>query len=189
MLRVHGGKEKYFHDIVGANFRIDSLQAALLCVKMDHLEQYSAGRAANAAYYGTHLSSIKGVGQAEESNCVCQGGDPGIDWNGRGIRILLPAASSHKKHIWNQYTLRVLGPASSRDALKTFLQARQIGCETYYPLPMHRQACFRPADGVIPALPVSERLSGECLSVPIFPELSREQQDTVIGGIADFLSQ
>jgi len=193
LLRVHGAERKYFHKLVGANFRMDPLQAALLGVKLDYLEQYSARRAANTAYYTSQFSALHGVGQPDESNCSCQGGDAAANWKSSGVRIQLPMASSHKKHIWNQYTLRVLaeahsqGGTSPRDALKTFLTNRQIGCETYYPRPLHMQECFLSHDGSVQTLPVSEQLAQECLSLPVFPELTREQQNTVIAAIAEFL--
>ena len=163
LLRTHGAKSKYFHKMVGGNFRIDPLQAALLAVKLPHLPEYSCRRAANAAYYTDRLSQLEGVGE----------------------RILLPVAHAHNGHIWNQYTIRVRG--GQRDALQAFLKTREIGSEIYYPCPMHLQACFVRPGQSRPSLPVSEQLAAEVLSIPIFPELSRGQQDTVIGAITEFL--
>ena len=111
------------------------------------------------------------------------------------VRIALPSTLPGKKHIWNQYTLRVIagpewnGTSSPRDAFKEFLTARQIGNEIYYPRPMHLQECFPPAGPERPSLPVCEQLAAECISVPIYPELNRAQQDAVIAAIADFLKQ
>ena len=95
--------------------------------------------------------------------------------------------------VWNQYTIRVVAgegwnhPQNPRDALQKFLAGREIASETYYPLPMHLQQCFSAAGETPEPLPVSERLANEALSLPIFPELSREQQDFVIGAIRDFM--
>ena len=167
LLRTHGARRKYFYSMVGGNFRLDPLLAALLSVKAPHLDEYTRGRIANAAYYSDRLSRIPGV----------------------GATILLPVALPHNGHIWNQYTLRVLpAPGNRRDALRDFLAAREIGSEIYYPLPLHLQECFAPSAGRPPEpLPVSERLAKECLSIPIYPELRREQQDCVIAAIAEFL--
>jgi dTDP-4-amino-4,6-dideoxygalactose transaminase len=170
LLRTHGAKPKYFHKFVGGNFRIDPLQAALLSVKLDHLDEYTHRRCENARYYTAQLGSIAH----------------------NRLRIVLPTALPHNRHIWNQYTIRVIaGPdwsasAPPRDALRSFLSAREIGSEIYYPLPLHLQECFPPVEGERPALPVCESLAEECLSIPVFPELTREQQDTVVRAISDF---
>lgn len=179
LLRTHGAKPKYFHKMVGGNFRIDPLQAAMIAVKMAHLEEYTDRRAANAVYYTEHLSALEGVGEHGTAR----------------VRIALPSTLPGKKHIWNQYTLRVIagpewnGTSSPRDGFKEFLTARQIGNEIYYPRPMHLQECFPPAGPERPSLPVCEQLAAECISVPIYPELNRAQQDAVIAAIADFLKQ
>jgi len=183
LMRTHGAESKYFHKVVGGNFRIDSLQAALLSVKTAYLDQYIQGRISNAAYYTERLSQMRGV-ELSAQNASLQ------------AMILLPVALPHNRHIWNQYTLRVLpGVApkrsgNTRDALRQFLAAREIGSEIYYPRPMHLQECFSAAAaGSRAPLPVSEQLAAECLSIPIYPELKREQQDSVIAAIGDFLSQ
>jgi dTDP-4-amino-4,6-dideoxygalactose transaminase len=176
MMRTHGAKPKYFHKVVGGNFRMDPLFAALLSVKAPHLDEYTRGRVSNAAYYTQELSRLAGVELSRAENSSAQ------------ARILLPPALPQHGHIWNQYTLRVL--QSRRDALQKFLAAREIGSEIYYPRPMHLQECFAPAEGHTPEpLPVSEQLAAECLSIPVYPELKREQQDSVIGAIGDFLTQ
>jgi dTDP-4-amino-4,6-dideoxygalactose transaminase len=156
LLRTHGAKQRYYHQQVGGNFRIDALQAALLSVKLPHLAEYSKRRAENAAYYTERLAWVS--------------------------RVILPRAYEHNGHIWNQYTLRVKDEA--RDGLKAHLTACGIGSEIYYPLPLHRQECFAPAKE---ALPVSELLAAECLSLPIYPDLSREQLDWVVEAIGEFL--
>jgi len=171
ILRVHGMQPKYHHREVGANFRMDPLQAALLHLKLPHLPAYNCARAGNAGFYHAALKGAPGVAENR----------PGAD---AAARILLPVDFSGQG-IWNQFTLRV--PGGRRDALKAFLTARKIGCEIYYPIPLHRQQCFadsgyRGADSV----PVSERLSAEVLSIPIFPELAAEQRQWVADALADF---
>jgi dTDP-4-amino-4,6-dideoxygalactose transaminase len=171
ILRVHGMQPKYHHREVGANFRMDPLQAALLHLKLPHLPSYNCARAGNAAFYHAALKGVAGIAENR----------PGAD---AGARILLPVDFSGQG-IWNQFTLRVTG--GRRDALKAFLTGRKIGCEIYYPIPLHRQQCFadqpyRGADSV----PVSEQLAAEALSIPIFPELTGEQRQWVAESLADF---
>jgi dTDP-4-amino-4,6-dideoxygalactose transaminase len=171
ILRVHGMQPKYYHREVGANFRMDPLQAALLHLKLPRLPEYNCARAGNAAFYHAALRGVAGVAENR----------PGAD---RGARVLLPVDFSGQG-IWNQFTLRV--PGGRRDALKAFLTARKIGCEIYYPIPLHRQECFvdRRYRGH-ESVPTSEQLSAEVLSIPIFPELTAEQRQWVADSLADF---
>ena len=173
LMRTHGAKPKYFHKVVGGNFRMDPLFAALLSVKAPHLDEYTRGRVSNAVYYAQELGRIPGVEVSRVEKPSTQ------------TRILLPPALPRCGHIWNQYTLRVL--QNRRDALQNFLAAREIGSEIYYPRPMHLQECFAAA-GALEPLPVCEQLAAECLSIPVYPELKREQQDSVISAIHEFLS-
>jgi dTDP-4-amino-4,6-dideoxygalactose transaminase len=171
ILRVHGMQPKYYHREVGANFRMDPLQAALLHLKLPHLPEYNCARAGNANFYHAALKGVAGVAENR----------PGAD---KAARILLPVDFSGQG-IWNQFTLRVTG--GRRDALKAFLLARKIGCEIYYPIPLHRQECFagkgyRGAD----TAKVSELLAAEVLSIPIFPEITEEQRQWVATSLADF---
>jgi dTDP-4-amino-4,6-dideoxygalactose transaminase len=112
----------------------------------------------------------------------------------RAAFLLLPAPHDGNTHIWNQYTVRVVPgrgwvrPETPRDALRSFLQERGIGSEIYYPRPMHQQECFAYA-GPHAALPVCERLARESVSLPVFPELTAEEQDATIAALADFLAQ
>jgi dTDP-4-amino-4,6-dideoxygalactose transaminase len=185
VLRTHGAEQKYFHKEVGANFRMDALHAALLAAKLPHLEEYSSRRQANAEYYTKQLRDLNGVAALSPGDGhLCHEAEP--NWRVQGIRLLLPAANPRNKHIWNQYTLRA--PGGKRNALRDYLAAREIGSEIYYPRPLHMQECFH--DGrPQPPLPVSERLADECLSIPIYPELAREQQDAVVEAIAGFLRE
>lgn len=176
ILRVHGMEPKYYHQLVGGNFRIDALQAALLAVKLPEHERFHKARAGNAAYYNQQF--VKAGLAAEEGQAT------------EGFPLILPTVAEGNEHIWNQYTLRVRGTGAAenvRDALRTHLQGLGIGCEVYYPVPLHRQECFAHLEPV--ELPVSEALAAEVLSIPVFPELSRPQQDEVVSTIAGFFAQ
>ena len=160
VLRVHGGKPKYFHAVIGGNFRIDELQAAVLRVKLKHLDGWTEARQRNAAYYSAAFAAAD------------LGGD-----------LLTPREAVRGRHIFNQYVVRV----KNRDALKDHLTARGIGTEIYYPVPLHMQKCFaylnQQAQGNFPE---SERAAAETLALPIYPELTEAQLDHVVASVADF---
>lgn len=160
LLRTHGAKPKYYHKLIGGNFRLDALQCALLRAKLPHLPAYCAARQRNAAFYTERLAGLPGV--------------------------TLPTVSPGNDHIWNQYTLRLAG-AGRRDALRQHLAANGIGCEIYYPVPLHQQECFSQLPKV--ALPVSEQLAHEVISIPIFPELTAAERDEVVAALRSFLSR
>jgi dTDP-4-amino-4,6-dideoxygalactose transaminase len=168
-IRNHGMHPRYYHATVGANFRMDAIQCALLRVKLRHLGAYAAGRAANAEYYIKEIAKLPGVNEA-------------------AARLILPTVLPGHGHVWNQFTLRVPG-AGNRDALKNHLTSRGIGCEIYYPVALHQQECFSqlPAHA-IRACPVAERLTGEVLSIPVYPEMSAAQRAEVVGAIGDWLN-
>ncbi len=155
-LRVHGGKQMYHHEMVGTNSRLDALQAAVLRVKLAHLDEWAQGRRRNAALYDEMLA--------------------GVD----GVRI--PVTAPEHFHVYNQYTLRV----DRRDDLRSFLTERGIGNGLYYPLGLHLQECFSSLGGKKGDLPVTERLSEEVVSLPIFPELEEAQIQEVAEGIRTF---
>jgi len=157
-LRVHGEGPKYYHKCVGLNSRLDTLQAAVLLVKLDHLANWSASRRANAACYDEHLAGV---------------GD-----------LVTPFIHPNAETIYNQYTLIT----SKRDELLAYLQGKGIGCAVYYPLPLHLQECFVNLGYKAGDLPVSEKLAGMVLSIPIYPELTREMQDYVISTIKEFFA-
>jgi dTDP-4-amino-4,6-dideoxygalactose transaminase len=184
-LRAHGGKPKYYHKYIGGNFRLDPLQAALLAVKLPHYRDYTERRQANAAYYTSNLRKVPGVVISAGAGKPCGTGEGGIEVP-PGTQLVLPAAHLNVNHIWNQYTLRVIGDGR-RDALRDALKVRQIGTEIYYPVPMHEQECFAGIVSAREALPIAERLANETLSIPIYPELTRAQQDEVIDTIASFV--
>jgi dTDP-4-amino-4,6-dideoxygalactose transaminase len=177
-LRAHGAKPKYYHKYVGGNFRLDPLQAALLAVKLPHYGEYTEKRRANAEYYTERLSRLEGAAVAPGKGRSCLNG---ASANPAGARIVLPTSHEGRSHIWNQYTIRVLGEGR-RDALRAALAERQIGTEIYYPVPMHQQECFAYVKTLEP-LPVAERLARECLSLPVYPELTAGQKNEVIGAI------
>ena len=185
MLRAHGAKPKYFHKYVGGNFRLDPLQAALLSVKLPHYDEYTAGRRRNAAAYAEKLARIPGIVRSTLADSRCEE-HAGARPLPEDAQIVLPAPYAHNGHIWNQYTLRVLGEGR-RDALKALLTERKIGTEIYYPVPMHRQGCFADLPSAGRPLPQAERLSKEALSIPIYPELPPSKQEEVIGTIAEFV--
>ena len=161
-LRNHGMHPRYYHSLVGGNFRMDALQCALLRVKLRHIKEYAAGRVRNADYYTRRISEIA------------------------GDRFILPATVEGMGHVWNQFTLRVPGEGR-RDALRAHLTEKGIGCEIYYPVPMHRQECFAnlPANSLVDC-PVSDRLAMEVISIPVYPELTKEQLDEVVAALASF---
>jgi dTDP-4-amino-4,6-dideoxygalactose transaminase len=166
-LRVHGAKQKYFHELIGGNFRLHELQAAFLRVKLNHLNSALKKRQQNASTLAESLrekwNAVMSLGA-----CVCQG--QGEANNGKSGTVFLPFSchSGKGEHTWNQFVVRVLGPGQ-RDALRERLNATGIQTEVYYPRAMHEQECF----GVVKeAFPVATRLSQETLA---FPGLNRTE--------------
>jgi dTDP-4-amino-4,6-dideoxygalactose transaminase len=159
ILRVHGGEPKYYHAIIGGNFRIDEIQAAVLMVKFPHLEDWHRGRQRNAAHYDRAFAAA-----------------------GTAAQVVTPTARLGYRHIYNQYVIRV----PDRDRLRTYLGEQGVGTEIYYPVPLHMQKCFaylgyRPED-----CPESARAASETLALPIYPELSEAQLQYVVDTIAGF---
>jgi dTDP-4-amino-4,6-dideoxygalactose transaminase len=187
LLRTHGSRPKYYHKFVGGNFRLDPLQAALLRVKLRRYDDYTKKRQANAAYYTEKLRALPGVAVADPGHCKCASAQD--EWiAARNTKLVLPAPYEHNEHIWNQYTLRVIGEGR-RESLRTHLATNGIGSEIYYPVTMDQQECF----AYTPEFSrrdceVAHRLAGEVLSVPIYPELTTEQKDAVIAQIAAWLA-
>jgi dTDP-4-amino-4,6-dideoxygalactose transaminase len=158
LLRTHGMEPKYYHKIVGVNSRLDALQAAVLSVKLKRLDQWNDARRANAELY-QQLFAAAGV---EE--------------------VVLPKSLSGRGHIFHQYTIR----CERRDELRSWLQAAGVGSDIYYPVPLHLQECFRFLGYRSGDLPETERASEECLSLPIYPELTSDQQHYIVEKIAAF---
>jgi dTDP-4-amino-4,6-dideoxygalactose transaminase len=157
-LRNHGMNPKYFHKCIGGNFRLDSLQAALLRIKLPHLEAYHAARRAHAEAYTEQLQGHSGVIRPR----------------------VVPKAVS----VWNQYTLRV--PGGRRDAFRDFLAERGVGSEVYYPLGLHQQECFKGVGRGAETLIVTPMLAREVVSIPCFPELTGQERDEVLRAVWDF---
>jgi len=161
LLRVHGGQQMYHHRWVGWNSRLDALQAAVLRVKLPHLDAWSEGRATNAARYDRWF---------RESGVTDAG------------RVQLPQRTAQSTHIFNQYTIRV----ERRDALREHLKQRGIGHSVYYPVPLHLQECFAELGYGEGDFPEAERACREVLALPIFPELGEQRQRRVVEAIVEF---
>jgi dTDP-4-amino-4,6-dideoxygalactose transaminase len=159
ILRVHGGRPKYYHAFIGGNFRIDELQAAVLNIKLRHLDAWSAGRQRNAAYYDAAFARER-----------------------IGASVTTPSVSRGVRHIYNQYVIR----ARDRVALRSHLADAGVGTEIYYPVPLHLQQCFAYLGHRSGEFPESERASAETLALPIYPELSEAQLQYVVDTIAAF---
>lgn len=181
-LRQHGMGPRYYHPEIGGNFRGDPLQAALLALKLPHLTHWLERRRTNAERYDRELGDLPGVARADAEACSCL---PGVNRSEPDdeVQLILPVAYPHNFHTWNQYTIRVCG--GRRDALRSHLHEKGIGCEIYYPVPLHRQACF--ADASPDPCPVADGLAAEVLSLPIFPELMAEEQSRVIDALEEWV--
>jgi len=162
MLRVHGSRVKYVHEVIGLNSRLDALQAAVLRVKLTHLEEWTKGRQRNAARYD---SLFKDAGLLD--------------------RVTLPAVTAENRHVYNQYVIRV----PQRDQLRTFLQEQGVGTEVYYPSPLHLQVCYKDLGCGPGSFPQAERAAGETLALPIFAELTADQQAYVVETIKKFYAK
>lgn len=176
IMRVHGGKPKYYHKVIGGNFRLDSIQAAVLSVKLPHLNDWSAKRRENAAYYTKLLIE---AGLAEEAGR--------IKFDDKN-KVLIPKAVYEgpglvNYHIYNQYVLRV----ERRNALRAFLTEKGIGNEVYYPVPFHRQECFAHLNLKDEDYPVANCAATDSFAIPIYPELTKEMMEYVVASIAEFI--
>jgi dTDP-4-amino-4,6-dideoxygalactose transaminase len=159
VLRVHGGKPKYYHALIGGNFRIDELQAVILNIKLPHLDEWTAGRQRNAAFYDAALARAR-----------------------LGDALRTPRALPGVRHIYNQYVVRV----RERDALRQHLQSAGVGTEIYYPVPLHLQQCFAYLGHGTGDYPHSEQAAAETLALPIYPELTETQLQYVVDSIAAY---
>jgi dTDP-4-amino-4,6-dideoxygalactose transaminase len=161
LLRTHGEERQYYHRLIGGNFRIDALQAAVLRVKAPHLAAWTAGRQRNAARYRVLF------------------GEAGLTG-----RVQPPAEAEGRTHIYNQFVVRV----PDRDRVKAGLEARGVGTAIYYPVPFHRQHCFLHLGYAAGAFPEAERAAAESLALPIFGELSDEQLRHVVDSLATLVT-
>ncbi len=174
IMRVHGGERRYYHSVVGGNFRLDEIQAAVLNVKLPHLEGWSRKRRRNAGRYNELFRNL-GLTDGEGGGLA----------EGRAIRTpkaVYQESGISDYHIFNQYVIR----AGRRDELRAWLTDRKIGNEVYYPVPFHLQECFQDLGYQEGAFPAAEAASAEVLALPVYPELSDEQIDFVAESIAEF---
>lgn len=158
----HGMKPRYYHQVIGVNSRLDAMQAAVLNVKMKYVNQYGADRRQNASNY-MDLMTRYGIGSMVSA--------PGVENEG---------------HVWNQYTIRI--PDGRRDEVRQQLADRNIGSEIYYPIPLHRQECFKDLGYEQGSLPHTEAAAAEVLSLPIFPELTIAEQTYVVQSLAEIVA-
>jgi dTDP-4-amino-4,6-dideoxygalactose transaminase len=158
ILRIHGGRPKYYHAVIGGNFRLDEIQAAVLLVKLAYLDQWTAARQQNAAHYRELFEAA-----------------------GLNDRVGLPEVRPGR-HIFNQFVVRV----PDRDRLRAYLTEQRIGTEIYYPVSLHEQQCFAYLGYAPGDLPNASRAAAETLALPIYPELTAAQREHVVGRIAAF---
>jgi dTDP-4-amino-4,6-dideoxygalactose transaminase len=174
-LRMHGETTKYHHDLVGFNSRLDALQAAVLRVKLRHLAKWTGTRQRNAAFY-------------DEAFAAAGAKTSAVTWEGAGLPLRTPQpVTGPASHIYNQYVIRV--PAAVRDDLRAHLKERGVGTDIYYPVPLHLQKCFAYLGGAQGDLPVAESAAAETVALPIYPELTQQQKEHVVGAVVAFLEQ
>jgi dTDP-4-amino-4,6-dideoxygalactose transaminase len=165
MLRDHGSRVRYHHEAIGVNSRLDALQAAVLQIKLRHLDRWNESRREIAASYHQLLNPVPGV--------------------------VIPQEPSGGRAVWNQYTIRVTKDGSTsnyRDEVRSQLQQLGISSTVYYPLPLHLQSVYQDLGYQIGQLPIAERACHEVLSLPMFPELAFEEQQQVVYGLKDCIS-
>jgi dTDP-4-amino-4,6-dideoxygalactose transaminase len=158
LLRKLGAEPKYFHKVIGYNSRLDTLQAAILEVKLKYLDEWSRKRREHAEIYNRAFEDLD---------------------------VVIPKEEEFNYHIYNQYTIVV----ENRDGLKEYLKKNEIGFDVYYPLPMHLQECYKDLGYKMGDLPVSERCSKRVMSLPIYPELTKEEQDFVVEKVREFVGK
>jgi dTDP-4-amino-4,6-dideoxygalactose transaminase len=161
MIANHGQSKRYYHDLVGCNSRLDSLQAAILKVKLGHLDEYISARRKAAAFYTRSFS----------------GHDD----------LIVPYCADYTRHVFHQYTLRVLN--GRRDELRDYLAEHDVPSMVYYPVPAHQQKMFEGVADIPSSLPVTDQLSAEVLSLPMHTELDEEQLLHITGAVLDFFSR
>jgi dTDP-4-amino-4,6-dideoxygalactose transaminase len=168
MLRQHGMRQRYYHEEVGWNTRLDGIQGAILGVKLKYIDGWNKARRAAARRYHALFHA---AGLVEAGPYPAHG-------------VILPHEVPGTRHVWHQYVIRT----ARRDALRAFLTGRKIGSEIYYPVPLHLQEALKSLGYAEGSFPEAERAAREVLALPIFPELREDEQQTVVAAIADFLS-
>lgn len=167
-LRNHGAEPKYYHSVIGGNFRLDPVQATVLSIKLKHLESWHQARRRNASLYNQYFRS---AGLAEEFVKLPS-----------AVYADMEGADHSNFHIYNQFVVRV----GRRDELRKYLLLKGIGCEVYYPVSLHQQECLKPYGFVNLSLPFAEQASRETLALPIYPDLQENQLQYVVETIAEF---
>jgi len=172
MLRNHGANPKYYHAMIGGNFRLDPIQATVLRIKLKHLEKWHKARRTNAAVYDRMFSETTLITDKNLTTPVA------VYKNVADTNL---SGTEHNYHIYNQYVIRV----EKRDALLKWLRSHDIGCEIYYPLCLHEQECL---EGIIerPSLPHAEKAARTTIALPIYPELTEEMQKHIVDTIVAF---
>ena len=158
----HGMKPRYFHQVIGVNSRLDAIQAAILNVKMKHLNTYASRRQENAANYHRLMKQ-----------------------HGISDLVSAPSSTEGNDHVWNQFTIRITG--GRRDTVRSQLAEKNVGSEIYYPIPLHEQACFKYLGYSKGSLPVTEQAAAEVLALPIFPELTLAEQEYAVESLAEIV--
>jgi len=158
ILRVHGSKPKYYHSIIGYNSRLDTIQAVILGVKLQYLDDWTKKRRKHAEVYNSAFNDLD---------------------------VITPKEESFNYHIYNQYTIAV----KNRDELRKHLKEKEIGHDSYYPVPLHLQECYRFLGYKKGDLPVSEKKAEEVVSIPVYPELTQEEQEYVISTMKEFVTR
>ncbi len=183
IMRVHGGKPKYYHRVIGGNFRLDAIQAAVLLVKLKHLDSWTAARQNNADTYRklfTDAGLVMDAGDDHHGGCQSW---PDCSVKGAS-KIILPDDLDNRRHIYNQFVIRL----DKRDELREVLNEKGIGHEVYYPVPFHEQDCFEYLYYKKGDFPASECAAGTTLALPIYPELTLDQMKEVVDAIGDFIN-
>lgn len=187
LFRNHGYRPKYYNKVVGGNFRLDAIQAAVLRVKLKYLDQWTAARQRNAAFY-RDLFAETGLDVSAASLSCLREGCQRVSYQSvtacelnHTPGVVLPLEERHCRHIYNQFVIR----SAERNRLMAHLKDRRIGSEIYYPVPMHLQECFADLGHKAGEFPASECAADETLALPIFPELTKEMLQTVVATIAD----
>jgi dTDP-4-amino-4,6-dideoxygalactose transaminase len=183
LLRAHGAKPKYYHKLIGGNFRLDALQAAILNVKWKYLDSWTAKRRENASFYN---AAFQKSGLIEQSLLTL----PLTIWEERALKnkdswAVRNSIDHFHSHIYNQYVIRT----PQRDDLQKYLGEKGVGTEVYYPVPLHLQECFRNLGYQRGSFPVSEEAAQETLALPIYPELTPEQLEYVTDSICNFFQR
>jgi dTDP-4-amino-4,6-dideoxygalactose transaminase len=160
MMANHGQSKKYQHDVIGVNSRLDTLQAAILEIKLKHLDKYCAARNAAADYYDSHLQNISG--------------------------IIIPKRVANSTHVFHQYTLKISD--GKRDALKSYLAEKGIPSMVYYPYPLHFQKAYQSSRYPKGIFPVAEELCNVVLSLPIHTEMTEEMQEYIVMAVKQFMA-